>query len=114
METIRINIAKDFSAAPGPRYIREGDFSGELFRNTILLPKMKIAIEKGLDIIVDLDGTAGYGTSFLEESFGGLIREEYLDYNQIKKVLKIKSDEELYLIDDIDHYLEEANNEKSK
>ena len=63
------NISKDFSSTPGPRYIREGDFSGELFRNEILLPIITEAIENKLKVIVDLDGTAGYGTSFLEESF---------------------------------------------
>ena len=36
-------------------------------------------------LIVDLDGTAGLGTSFLEESFGGLIRRDHINYNILKQ-----------------------------
>ena len=38
-------------------------------------------------LIVDLDGTAGLGTSFLEESFGGLIRRDHINYNILKQTL---------------------------
>lgn len=108
MQSIIINIAKDFSSTPGPRFISEGEWSGELFRTQYLLPKVKKAISENIELKVILDGTAGYGTSFLEESFGGLIRIEMVDYDKLIKILKIISDEEPYLIDDIKEYLKDA------
>ena len=113
MESIEIKIAKDFSYTPGPRYIDEGKNSGEKFRKEILADIFKRAIKENKNIIVDLDGTDGYGTSFLEESFGGLIRDNRIDYNEIIKRLTIISTEEEYLKDDVYNYLEDAKNEMS-
>lgn len=70
----KINIAKDFSDAPGGRYVKEGKFSGEEFREELLVPKYIEANEKGVKLLIDLDGTYGYATSFLDEAFGGLGR----------------------------------------
>ena len=65
---MKIKIATDFSRIPGARYPIEGDFSGQEFRKKILLPQLKEAINNHEELIIDLDGTAGLGTSFLEES----------------------------------------------
>jgi len=78
----KITICKDFTDTPGGRYITEGDFSGELFRDKILYPKLQET--KGEKLIVDFDGCYGFGTSFLEEAFGGIVRK----YN-IKGLLDI-------------------------
>ncbi|MCE3295291.1 MAG: hypothetical protein K0R65_1005 [Crocinitomicaceae bacterium] len=114
MHKIEIKIAKDFVTTPGPRYKKEGSHSGELFRDTILYPKLKEAINENIILQVDLDGTAGYGTSFLEESFGGLIRENNLTIDVINKHLQIISSEEDYLCEDIQHYLEDAESKRKK
>lgn len=114
MEKIKISITKDFSPTPGPRYIHEGKSSGELFRQQVLFPKVSEAIEKGLPFEVDLDRTAGYGTSFLEESFGGLIRIHGLSYEKIKSLMTLISVEEDYLIDDVNEYLKDAYEESKK
>lgn len=104
----RLSVAREFSRTPGPRYPQEGNFSGALFRRKILLVRIKAAISESEALLVDLDGTAGYGTSFLEEAFGGLIREDGLSAEAVGDVLRIKSDEEPYLIDDIRSYIAEA------
>lgn len=70
-----INIARDFSETPGGRFVSEGTFSGEEFRIKILEPKYLEAIALGEVLTVEFDGCYGYATSFLEESFGGLVRE---------------------------------------
>jgi len=114
MGLIEINIGKDFSYSPGPRYIEEGKHSGEQFRKEILYPKIKEALASDSKVIVNLDGTNGYGTSFLEEAFGGLIRINELDYNEIISHLVIISNEEDYLKDDVYEYLKDANEETSK
>ena len=105
-ETLR--IADDFSATPGSRYESEGEFSGEEFRRTVLLPRLRESLASGDKLLVDLDGTAGYGTSFLEEAFGGLVRDEGIDSERLREVLLFKSNEEEYLIDDIWAYIDDA------
>jgi hypothetical protein len=69
MKVIRIT---EFSEFPGPRYISLGPYSGEAFRKQVLIPNIQAHAGK---LIVDLDGALGYGSSFLDEAFGGLIRE---------------------------------------
>lgn len=105
---VTISIVKDFSRTPGPRYIAEGDHSGELFRKKHLLPNVQIAMDNNEDIMIDLDGASGYGTSFLEESFGGLVREDKISYDFLKAHLKIKSDEDDIYEGEIWDYIEKA------
>lgn len=103
---ILISIAKDYSLTPGPRWIKEGDYSGENFRKTILNPRFHVALQQGKKIKIDLDGTAGYGASFLEEVFGGLARE--FPKINILDFIEIKSNEEEYLIQEIQEYIKDA------
>lgn len=106
---MKIKIATDFSRIPCARFVSEGDFPGEEFREKVLLPKLKEAIKSGHKLEIDLDGTAGLGTSFLEESFGGLIRIDKIDYNQIIKTLVFISIDDPDYIDEIMDYLKEAH-----
>ena len=57
---------------------------------------------------IDLDGTFGYGTSFLEEAFGGLIRIDGFRLADLNRILFFKSDEEPELITEVQSYMEEA------
>lgn len=106
-----IKVAKDFSRKPTARTEVEGANSGEKFRETLLVPMLVEAIKSSKKLIVDLDGTAGFGTSFLEEAFGGLIRVNHIEYSDINKTLELISHEEPYLIDDINQYILDAKNE---
>lgn len=67
----------DFSRYPGPRYRADGPYSGQEFREQHLGPALRAAIAQGGVVIVELDDVAGYGSSFLEEVFGGLVREGF-------------------------------------
>ena len=107
MGNIEINIAKDFSRCPSARYRTEGDYSGEEFRETLVAPKLNEAIEKHCQLIIVLDGAAGYSTSFLEESFGGLIRHDNFTLEDLK-CIRIISNEDPSYIDDIKSYWEHA------
>lgn len=109
---MNINICKDYTDTPGGRYIIQGDFSGEDFRNKLLKPKYIEAVEKGEKLKIDLDGGYGYGSSFLEEAFGGLIRELEENYKQALEIIELKSDDEPSLIDDITKYINDAIRKK--
>ena len=100
-----IVVAKDFSRTPGPRRRAEGKFSGEEFLD-MLKKRYVEAVENKSVLIIDLDGAAGYATSFLEAAFGGLARE--FDQEEVQQTLQIKSDEEPDLIDEIGRYITEA------
>lgn len=104
-----INIPRDFTDTPGPRYKSDGDFSGELFRETILEPKFIEAEKENLKLKIDFDGGYGYLISFLEEAFGGLARKYGSD--RVLKILVFKSDEEEALIEKVRSYIINANKE---
>lgn len=108
MDKIIIRIAEEYTTTPGVREEIEGDFPGEEFLEKILSPKFKIALEAKKKLLVDLDGTAGYATSFLEAAFGGLTRE-YKNSKIILENLELKSNDDPFLIDDIKEYIKEAN-----
>ena len=63
-----ILVAKDFSKSPAGRFKTDGPFSGQHLREDFIIP----ALNKFDKVIVNLDGTIGYGSSFLEEAFKGL------------------------------------------
>lgn len=72
---IKINIARDFSDVLGGRYYTDGKYSGEEFYDTILETKFKDAKSLNTKLEVDLDGTFGYPSSFIDQSFGELGRK---------------------------------------
>ena len=107
MKQVLIKIATDFTKSPGGRYISEGSYSGEQFRKEILLKKYYEAKEQDCELVVDLDGCYGFPTSFLEESFGGLVRE--VKSRDIKDFLVIISNDRPSLIEKIMKYIDEAS-----
>lgn len=71
MDNLVINIAKDFSESPGGRSKKVGEFSAEEFLEKYL-QQIKDAILENKKVELELDGTEGYRSSFLEEVFGKL------------------------------------------
>jgi hypothetical protein len=112
MNNVEINVARDFSDKLGGRYIEYGKFSGEDFRNRILLPKFEEAIRKKCKLIIHFDGVLGYPVSFLEEAFGGLARIR--DQKTVKKNIEIIATEAKGLNPDIMRYIEEARIRRRK
>lgn len=85
--TLVLNIAKQFSRSPAGRYLTDGPYSGQAFRDKLLLP----ALQKSENVEVQLDGALGFGSSFLEEAFGGLVREAGLKAETLHAKLRISS-----------------------
>lgn len=91
MENIIYSIANEFTRTPGPRRKKEGENSGEEFLEKVLYPKFLEALNKKIKLIIDLDGTYGYPPSFLDESFGGLVKKTGKTKHEILKTLEIKT-----------------------
>lgn len=104
MKVKTINIANEFSKVPYGRYPDDGDYSGERFRNEYLVPSLN-DYDK---VIIELDGARGYGSSFLDEAFGGLIREKIISKSDLLDKLEIRSKYESYKLE-IDSYISDAD-----
>ena len=96
----------DFASHLGPRYRYLGEHSGEEFREEWLLPSVK----ENDRVIVGLDSIKGYTSSFLEEAFGGLVRE--LGYDAVRKKLQFLAVRRAYLIPLIESWMRDAAQEK--
>lgn len=103
---IEIKISSDFTDTPGGRERAEGEYSGEQFREEILVPKYEEAERKGEKLSIDFDDCFGFGTSFLEEAFGGLVREHHK--KQILKRIIIISHEDKTIEKNINKYVKAA------
>jgi hypothetical protein len=92
MKTVSLSVARDYSRTPGARYRWQGPFSGEEFRDYLA-----IKLQDAEKIVIDLDGTRGFGSSFLEEAFGGLVRiarQLKLDKNTVIHRIEIVSNQD--------------------
>lgn len=101
----------EFSEFPGARYDSLGPNSGEKFRKTVLIPAIK---QHNGPVTVVLDGAFGYGSSFLDEAFAGLIRDG-IDVNLVLEICKnIVSNEDPSLKIEITQWVNEAIAERQK
>lgn len=103
----KIRVA-DFSPVPFGRYPTDGNFSGQRFRRERL--KNAFQNSKNEKIQVDFNGIVPVGSSFLDESFGGLIRDEGMSFEEIWERLEIISDFPIYEIQ-IKNILQDAEEE---
>lgn len=106
MKTHELDIGRDFSDVPSGRYPEDGNFNGERFRKEFLVPLLR-EFDR---VSVILDNTEGFGSSFLEEAFGGLIREEGFRLADIlpKLVLVSERDRTKRYKRKIEQYMEKA------
>ncbi|MCK7596900.1 STAS-like domain-containing protein [Microbulbifer sp. CAU 1566] len=92
MADLKISIAEDFSDAPGARYRDDGDASGQEFYEDHLKGKFEEAVAKKNRLIIDMDRTYGYATSFISASFGRLSKEFGAD--KVLSIVEIISKED--------------------
>lgn len=105
-QKLKIKIAEEFTDSPGARHRSDGKFSGQEFREGLLRPRFD-AIEEGDKLLIDFDGVYGYPPSFLEEAFGGLVRE-IGNSDLVERKLAFKSDEEPSVISEVLKYIRKA------
>lgn len=103
LEHGEILIAEQFSKNPYGRYVSDGKYSGESFLKNHLSP----ALDKYRTVTVNLDGTLGYGASFLDEAFGGLVRRGHTA-SSLKGRLNLISNKNFHLPHQIWKYIDQA------
>ncbi|HDT1126738.1 TPA: STAS-like domain-containing protein [Morganella morganii subsp. morganii] len=84
-----ITIVNDFSKKPYGRYPGDGDSNGEVFRKKYLVP----ALKESDQVIVVLTGYNRYGRSFIDEAFGGLVRDEGFTKSELDNKLRCIHDD---------------------
>ena len=109
---MNLRVVSKLSSLPGPRFKNQGEGSGEAFREDYLVPAFQEALSNGEKLYVNMDGaTYGYPTSFLEEAFGGLVRQ--FEKDKVKKALVIECVTEPLLVQEIEHYMEYAQENRT-
>ena len=101
-----IDVAKDFTPKPYGRYVADdAERSAEVFRRNFLIP----AFEKKKPFVVDLSGSNRYGSSFLEEAFGGLVRDGV--HESDLELMEVKHDLLPSIVEEIKFYIDRARSE---
>lgn len=98
-------IAKQYTDAPGGRFIDDGPCSGEDFRENVL-KKLMSECAQGERILIIFDGAYGYPTSFLEEAFGGLAR--LLGSKTVLDKFSFESNDEPEIVNRVNEYINGA------
>lgn len=102
-QSYEIHVARSFSKFPAGRFRSDGPYSGERFRDDFLVP----ALRDNPKVTVLLDGTMGYGSSFLEEVFGGLVQVSGFSANELYNRLTISSTQDPSLTKEAWRYIDE-------
>lgn len=100
-----VNIASDFTRYPSGRYKKNGTTSGEAFRERFL----EEPLSRGEKVLVEFDGTIGYGSSFLEEAFGGLVRKLRIPPTTLYENLQLKASD-ISIVTEVRQYIDDAYN----
>lgn len=87
-----IDLAKDYSKYPAGRFHEDGAHNGEDFRKLILVPKLEELTKNNNSekLIIDIDGVRVFGSSFIEEAFGGLIRLGYYTSQELQDLIEVR------------------------
>ena len=85
----RISLAEDFSPFPAGRYHPgDGPHTGQRFREERLVPALgELGEAERLEVV--FDGVEGCGSSFLDEAFGGLVRDAGFSKAFLEKHLRL-------------------------
>ena len=79
-----------------------GPFSGQAFREDVLFPMF----EKYEELTIDLSGAKGFGSSFLDESFGEFAKQVGLKLT--REFLRLTCEDDPFLVELILEKMEKA------
>lgn len=94
---MEIIIYKDFSEYPGLRNCDLSENSGEEFYHKTLNEMFYKSMKEGRKLVINLDNTGGFASSFLDEAFGNLVYDYTLE--KVEKYIEIISEEEPHWIE---------------
>ncbi len=107
MSQTTLSVARDFSKTPGARFVEDGPDSAEVFYAEKLKPTFERVLDEDGTLHVDLDGVAGYATSFLQGAFGTLAHD--FGTAVVQQRLTWTNEDEPYLDPYIERYIREAH-----
>lgn len=91
MKVYELNVATDFAVLPFGRYKEDGKFNATRFREEFLVP----AIRSNDVVKVNMDGVSdSISSSFLNESFAGLVFKSNIAKDILLSKIQIISDRE--------------------
>lgn len=96
--SVYLNVARDFYKRPAARNIVDGEYSGELFRD-ILKQKIDEALSKNEKLEVDFSEVTMAGSSFLDEAFGGMVRQKKITADDFINLLIIKTKKDSWRVE---------------
>ncbi|NTF99090.1 STAS-like domain-containing protein [Agrobacterium rhizogenes] len=87
-----IDVAQQFWPYPSGRVSDDGSYNGFRFRTEFLEPALKGARESMTreKVVVNIDGVRSFGSSFLEEAFGGLVRSGSFTKRDLDQFLEVQ------------------------
>jgi len=91
-----------FTRTPGGRYKSDGPLSAEEFREKFLEPALR---ENDEQVNVNMDGIAGMARSFMEEAFGGIVRQMGSD---VAERLSFTCEESKWRAEDAQSFVDDA------
>ncbi len=84
------NIGKQFNDEPASRYFTDTrERSAEVFRERVLKPLLVTHYTNTPIVFILDDDVEGYGSSFLTESFAGLVKYGYIRANELQPRFKL-------------------------
>lgn len=108
---MKLRISKEFSETLGGRFKSDGEHSGEEFYESLLKPYFLEVLDTDNILTIDLDGTYGYPSSFIDQSFGELSR--VYGKKEVLKKLKFISNDQPGLVKLIKENIENPNQLKN-
>jgi hypothetical protein len=100
----QINVARDFTTRPAGRLRAHGPGSGEQFREEHLIP----ALREAHFVMIQMDGTMGYGSSWLKAVFSHLGAEGFDGQDLLQRIHIASFDRSITL--EIKQYLADDGN----
>lgn len=96
----------DFSKTPNGRTSEDGPYNGYRYRVQFVRPAFKEALENNKVAQFDFDDIVPPGSSFLDEAFAGLIKEDGYPLDTVKKHISFISKFPLYKMQIEDYYVD--------
>jgi hypothetical protein len=107
---MKIDIAREFSPYPSGRTEQDGDANGKKFRERFLVPALRRVLANSASnekLILDIDGVRTFGSSFLDEAIGGIVRNGDFPRDRLRSAVRVHCTRPylMFFKDEIESYL---------